>query len=375
MAGPYVGRRPDQHHADQRHGRPVRAEAPRHRGHRDVRAVTCSTPRSGTTTSTSTGKRVAIIGTGASAIQVVPADPAAVGHLDVYQRSAPWVIPRATTRSPTAQKRRWRRFPALLRAVPRQDLLVPRGPRAGHHPVAAPERSRSNARPAEPGQGRQGPGTPRQAHAPLRRLLQAHPDLQRLLPRAGLAPTSRSSPTRSHGSRRPASSRPTAWSGRSTCSSSHRLPRDRPADPTPGARHERPQPGRGVVELRHDDVQVRRRSHGFPNFFSVLGANSGQGHTSVITYVEALTGYVRDAIRTMKRGGYAAVEPARRAGALERRHPAPHAAHGVGAGRLLLLVPRRARPQPHLLAARHPGVQEGGQGVRRGRLRRTGRRP
>jgi cation diffusion facilitator CzcD-associated flavoprotein CzcO len=49
--------------------------------------------------------------------------------------------------------------------------------------------------------------------------------------------------------------------------------------------------------------------HGFPNLFSVLGANTGQGHTSVIVYIEALTGYVRDAIRTLRRGGYAALEP------------------------------------------------------------------
>ncbi|WP_280487057.1 flavin-containing monooxygenase [Nocardia farcinica] len=41
-----------------------------------------------------TGKRVAIIGTGASAIQIVPAIAPQVGHLDVYQRTAPWLLPR-----------------------------------------------------------------------------------------------------------------------------------------------------------------------------------------------------------------------------------------------------------------------------------------
>ncbi len=40
------------------------------------------------------GKRVASVGTGASAIQYVPAIAPTVGHLDVYQRSAPWVVPR-----------------------------------------------------------------------------------------------------------------------------------------------------------------------------------------------------------------------------------------------------------------------------------------
>jgi cation diffusion facilitator CzcD-associated flavoprotein CzcO/acetyl esterase/lipase len=40
------------------------------------------------------GKRAAVIGTGASTIQVVPAVAERVGQLDVYQRSAPYVIPK-----------------------------------------------------------------------------------------------------------------------------------------------------------------------------------------------------------------------------------------------------------------------------------------
>ncbi|MFC4375382.1 flavin-containing monooxygenase [Nocardia halotolerans] len=41
-----------------------------------------------------TGKRVAVIGTGASAIQIVPAIADKVDTLDVYQRTAPWLLPR-----------------------------------------------------------------------------------------------------------------------------------------------------------------------------------------------------------------------------------------------------------------------------------------
>ena len=41
-----------------------------------------------------TGKRVAVIGTGASAIQIVPKLGKIAGHLDVYQRTAPWIVPR-----------------------------------------------------------------------------------------------------------------------------------------------------------------------------------------------------------------------------------------------------------------------------------------
>ena len=41
------------------------------------------------------GKRVAVIGTGASTIQIVPAIAPEVAELDVYQRSAPYVVPKS----------------------------------------------------------------------------------------------------------------------------------------------------------------------------------------------------------------------------------------------------------------------------------------
>jgi cation diffusion facilitator CzcD-associated flavoprotein CzcO len=40
------------------------------------------------------GKRVAVIGTGASAIQFIPEIAERAGHLDVFQRTAPWIQPR-----------------------------------------------------------------------------------------------------------------------------------------------------------------------------------------------------------------------------------------------------------------------------------------
>jgi cation diffusion facilitator CzcD-associated flavoprotein CzcO len=45
-----------------------------------------------------TGKRVAVIGTGASAIQIVPALTDQVTQLTVFQRSAPWVVPKNNRR-------------------------------------------------------------------------------------------------------------------------------------------------------------------------------------------------------------------------------------------------------------------------------------
>ena len=41
-----------------------------------------------------TGKRVAVIGTGASAIQIVPQIAAKIKQLHLFQRTAPWIIPR-----------------------------------------------------------------------------------------------------------------------------------------------------------------------------------------------------------------------------------------------------------------------------------------
>ncbi|HEX6248846.1 MAG TPA: NAD(P)/FAD-dependent oxidoreductase, partial [Nocardioidaceae bacterium] len=62
-----------------------------------------------------TGKRVAVIGTGASAIQIVPEIAKQAAHVDVYQRTAPWVIPRHD-RSYTALERfAFRHVPGVQR--------------------------------------------------------------------------------------------------------------------------------------------------------------------------------------------------------------------------------------------------------------------
>jgi cation diffusion facilitator CzcD-associated flavoprotein CzcO/acetyl esterase/lipase len=61
------------------------------------------------------GKRVAVIGTGASTIQVVPAIAPRVGHLDVYQRSAPYVIPKKDRPYRGWERRLFRAFPPARR--------------------------------------------------------------------------------------------------------------------------------------------------------------------------------------------------------------------------------------------------------------------
>ncbi|MEV6060213.1 NAD(P)/FAD-dependent oxidoreductase [Nocardia asteroides] len=62
-----------------------------------------------------TGKRVAVVGTGASAIQIVPAIADRVGQLSLYQRSAPWVLPRLGHRYTRAERLWYRHVPGAQR--------------------------------------------------------------------------------------------------------------------------------------------------------------------------------------------------------------------------------------------------------------------
>jgi cation diffusion facilitator CzcD-associated flavoprotein CzcO/acetyl esterase/lipase len=57
------------------------------------------------------GKRVAVIGTGASTIQIVPAIAERVGQLDVYQRSAPYVVEKRDRAFRPWERRLFRLFP------------------------------------------------------------------------------------------------------------------------------------------------------------------------------------------------------------------------------------------------------------------------
>jgi cation diffusion facilitator CzcD-associated flavoprotein CzcO len=61
------------------------------------------------------GKRVAVVGTGCSAIQVVPAIQPVVEHVDIYQRSPGWTFPKMDFAYSERAKRLFERFPSLQR--------------------------------------------------------------------------------------------------------------------------------------------------------------------------------------------------------------------------------------------------------------------
>lgn len=63
------------------------------------------------------GKRVAVIGTGASAVQFVPAIASKVQRLHVFQRTPHWVLPKPDRPLMRSEHALMRRFPSLQRAL------------------------------------------------------------------------------------------------------------------------------------------------------------------------------------------------------------------------------------------------------------------
>jgi cation diffusion facilitator CzcD-associated flavoprotein CzcO len=75
-----------------------------------------------------TGKRVGVVGNGASAIQLIPEIAPEVEHLSVFQRTPNWLIPRGDRPYTEAETRRFTRFPWLTKLYrgllwARQELL------------------------------------------------------------------------------------------------------------------------------------------------------------------------------------------------------------------------------------------------------------
>lgn len=63
------------------------------------------------------GERVAVIGTGASAIQIVPAIQPEVGHLTLFQRTPPWIMERRSRPFTRTERLLFRHVPGAQRAV------------------------------------------------------------------------------------------------------------------------------------------------------------------------------------------------------------------------------------------------------------------
>ena len=62
------------------------------------------------------GKRVAVIGTGASAIQFVPQVQKKAARIDLYQRTPPWIMPKPDREITRTERALFKRFPATQKA-------------------------------------------------------------------------------------------------------------------------------------------------------------------------------------------------------------------------------------------------------------------
>ncbi|MFD4355766.1 flavin-containing monooxygenase [Nocardia sp. NPDC058518] len=73
------------------------------------------------------GKRVAVVGSGASAVQFVPAIQPDVAELHLFQRTAQWVLPKLDHRVPGFEKKVMRRFPFAHKALRSTEYALMEG--------------------------------------------------------------------------------------------------------------------------------------------------------------------------------------------------------------------------------------------------------
>ena len=165
---------------------PPAASSPGRRTRRSRESTTSRgrpfTPPSGTTTVDLAGKRVAVIGTGASAIQFVPEIAPEAAQTTIYQRSAPWIVAQAR---PLLCRLGADGVPPLPGACRRQPRGVFRLLRDGHlwlHGQALGIGAvQARRQPGARADARPRPRAGRQGHARLRARVQAGPVHQRLV--------------------------------------------------------------------------------------------------------------------------------------------------------------------------------------------------
>ena len=254
------------------------------------------------------GERVAVIGTGASAIQVVPEIQPLVEHLTVFQRTPPWVLPHTNRRITDVERAVYRRVPAAAAAGAGWDLLVARAVRHGDAAQRQGARAAREARPSPPRQA--GAAIP-QLRARLtpdyrpgcKRLLLSndyYPALQQ--PNVDVV-TEKVIEVRPH-------SVVTA-DGVEHAVDTIIYGTGFHVTDNPVAERVQGVDGRTLADhwTEHGaQAYLGTTVPAFPNLFLLAGPNTGIGHTSLVVMIEAQLQYVVDALRTMDARGAASVE-------------------------------------------------------------------
>ena len=254
-----------------------------------------------------TGKRVAVIGTGASAIQIVPELAKTVRQLHVYQRTAPWVLPRFDRDYTTAERLAFAHVPGYQRLIRSAiycskelvgfaltyapKMLVPVQKLAKRHIERAIGDPRLRAK-----------VTPRWQIGCKRILMSntyypalAQPHVDVVTDR--IAAVRPNAIVTADGSVREVDAIVVATGFHVT---------DSPTNQRIIGRG-----GHSLADTwQRAGAQAYKGStvHGFPNLFVMTGPGTGSGHTSAVFMIESQLNYLRDLIRTTTTRGIATVE-------------------------------------------------------------------
>jgi cation diffusion facilitator CzcD-associated flavoprotein CzcO len=250
-------------------------------------------------------KRVAVIGTGASSIQFVPRIQPQVESLTLFQRTPPWVLPHSDRPITDPERRAYRRLP-LLQRVMRSSIYWARETFLLHfvRPRFAklPERmGRRHLRKQVPDPELRRKLTPDYTFGCKRALISndyypalTKPNVEVVTD--GIAEVRPHSVVAADGTEREVDAIIFGTGFR--------------VHDMPVIDRVRGRDGVSLAENWRESMQafLGTTIAGFPNFFMLLGPNTGLGHTSVVVMVEAQIAYVMDALRAMDRHDWRTLE-------------------------------------------------------------------
>ncbi|HEX2296952.1 MAG TPA: NAD(P)/FAD-dependent oxidoreductase [Pseudonocardiaceae bacterium] len=252
------------------------------------------------------GQRVAVVGTGASAIQFVPQIQPAVAALTVFQRTPPWILPRNDRDNTGFEHKLYRKVPGLQRLVRAgiywaRELAVPGFTRHPRLLKAAEWMARRHLR--------------RQVSDPVLRE-KLTPDYaigcKRILLSDDYLPalTEPNVEVVASGLSEVGPNWVRATDG--TCREVDAIIFGTGFHVTdmPIAARIRDRDGRTLADTWSEGAQAHRGTTvaGFPNLFILVGPNTGLGHTSMIYMIESQVAYTGEALRYLRRSGATALE-------------------------------------------------------------------
>ena len=249
-----------------------------------------------------------MIGTGASAIQIIPEIQKVAGHLDVYQRTAPWVIPRHDRRYGFVERAALRHVPGLQRLYRTgiywaRETYVPAFTIQPKIALPAKKAALANIDRGIEDPELRAKVTPHYEIGCKRILISStyYPALAAAdtdLVTDPIAKVTGSAVVTADGVERPTDVLVLATGFYTT--------------QLPITEHITGRGGRTLADVWRESGMAAYKGTtvpDYPNFFMIVGPNTGLGHSSMVFVIESQVEYIRDAVRTMRREGYAAAEP------------------------------------------------------------------